>query len=173
MLDTIMNRASYRGKYKDTPVPREHLEAIMKAGLAAPSGCNKQTTSLIGVDDPELLEELKALIPLPIGKTAPAFILVLAQKTIAYKDTTFYIQDYSAAIQNMLLAMKALGYDSCWYEGQITDDDDIGGKLAKHLSVPEEYKIVCLLPVGVAADEIKRREKKAFDERAWFNGFRK
>ncbi len=48
MQDIILKRRSYRGKYKDVKVPREHLTAIMEAGLAAPSGCNKQTTSLIG-----------------------------------------------------------------------------------------------------------------------------
>lgn len=52
-LETIRNRHSYRGKYKSTPVPREDLITIMQAGLDAPSGCNKQTTSLIAVDDPE------------------------------------------------------------------------------------------------------------------------
>ena len=51
-LETISARHSYRGKYLPTPVPREHLTAIMQAGLDAPSGCNKQTTSIIAVDDP-------------------------------------------------------------------------------------------------------------------------
>ena len=44
-LDTIMTRRSYRGKYKNQPVPREDLQKILEAGLAAPSGCNKQVTS--------------------------------------------------------------------------------------------------------------------------------
>ena len=43
-LETISARHSYRGKYLPTPVPREHLTAILQAGLDAPSGCNKQTT---------------------------------------------------------------------------------------------------------------------------------
>ena len=51
-MKTILARHSYRGKYLPAPVPREHLQMIMEAGLAAPSGCNKQTTSLIAVDDP-------------------------------------------------------------------------------------------------------------------------
>ena len=46
-LTTILTRTSYRGKYTPTPVPREHLRQLLEAGLAAPSGCNKQTTSLI------------------------------------------------------------------------------------------------------------------------------
>ena len=56
-LDTIMTRRSYRGKYKNQPVPREDLQKILEAGLAAPSGCNKQTTSLICVDDAEILRK--------------------------------------------------------------------------------------------------------------------
>ena len=50
VISAIRNRHSYRGKYKSDPVPREDLIQIMEAGLAAPSGCNKQTTSLICVE---------------------------------------------------------------------------------------------------------------------------
>ncbi len=171
-LDIIEQRSSYRGRYKDTSVPRGDLIKIMEAGLAAPSGCNKQTTSLIAVDDPELVREIKVLLDPPICQTAPAFICVLTQRIIAYRDRSYYVHDYSAAIQNMLLAIKALGYESCWYEGHITDEDDIAGKIATLLHVPEQYRLVCLLPVGTAAQEVKpRTDKKGFAERAWFNGF--
>ena len=61
-LDTIMPRRSYRGKYKNQPVPREDLQKILEAGLAAPSGCNKQTTSLICVDDAEILKKINSVI---------------------------------------------------------------------------------------------------------------
>ena len=54
-MEMILSRTSYRGTYRQTPVPREHLKAILEAGLDAPSGCNKQTTSLIAVDDPGLV----------------------------------------------------------------------------------------------------------------------
>ena len=69
-LEIISARHSYRGKYLPTPVPREHLTAIMQAGLDAPSGCNKQTTSLIAVDDPEVLGQLHAVIDPPAAETA-------------------------------------------------------------------------------------------------------
>ncbi len=173
IFNIISKRHSYRGKYKSTPVPRADLIKIMQAGLDAPSGCNKQTTSLIAVDDPALLAELKALIDPPIAETAPAFICVLAQKTIAYRDRTFYIQDYSAAIENMLVAITALGYESCWYEGHITDVDRIGRKLADRLGVPEDYDLVCVLPVGIADSPVSAPRKLPFDKRAWFNGFNK
>ena len=173
VMKAIEARASYRGAYADAPVPREHLEAILAAGCAAPSGCNKQTTSFIAVDDPALLKELKALVDPPVAVTAPAWILVLTREIIAYRDRRFNVQDYSAAIENMLLAIVALGYQSCWYEGHITDEDDIGGRLAARLGVPDEYKLVCLLPVGVAADAVKHPRKLPMEERAWFNGFPK
>ena len=171
MLDLISARHSYRGKYLPTPVPREHLTAILQAGLDAPSGCNKQTTSLIAVDDPEVLAKLRAVIDPPVAETAPAYICVLTRRIVAYRDRCFAVQDYSAAIQHMLLAIVALGYESCWYEGHITDTDRIGDKMARILGVPEEYELVCLLPVGVAADPVKGPKKKEFSERAWFNGF--
>ena len=173
MINLILNRHSYRGTYLPTQVPRQHLKTILEAGLAAPSGCNKQTTSLIAVDDPVLLEQLKAEIDPPIDRTAPAFIAVLTQKIYAYRDKCFQVQDYSAAIENMLLAIKALGYESCWYEGHITDEDDIAGKLARILDVPPEYRLVCILPVGIAAEKPGAPSKKPFEERAWFNGFGK
>ena len=171
MIRTVFSRRSYRGKYKPDPVSREDLVTILRAGLAAPSGCNKQTTSLIAVDDPEVLAKLRAVITPPVGETAPAMICVLARRINAYRDRCFAVQDYSAAIENMLLAAEALGYSSCWYEGHITDEDRIGEKMAAVLGVPDGYELVCFLPVGIAQDEKKAPKKKAFGERAFYNAF--
>lgn len=168
---TITSRTSYRGTYIQDKVPRDHLTQILIAGLSAPSGCNKQTTSLIAVDDPKVLAKLHAVIDPPVGETAPAMICVLTKKIYAYRDKCYYIQDYSAAIENMLLAIVALGYESCWIEGHITDTDQIGRKMADILHVPKDYELVCFLPVGKAAESVKKPNKKPYKERAWFNGF--
>ena len=170
-MEAISKRHSYRGTFKPVHVPREDLIAIMQAGLDAPSGCNKQTTSLIAVDDPEVLAKLRAVVDPPVAETAPAMICVLTRRIIAYRDRCFAVQDYAAAIENMLLAIVALGYESCWYEGHITDVDRIGDKMARILGVPEEYELVCILPVGVAETEPTPPKKKPFEERAWFNAF--
>lgn len=170
-MRTILSRHSYRGEYLPDAVPREHLQMILEAGLAAPSGCNKQTTSLIAVDDPQLLAQLHAVINPPIGETAPAMICVLTERIIAYRDRCFAVQDYAAAIENMLLAIKALGYASCWIEGHITDTDQIGRKMADILGVPEHMELICFLPVGKAAEKGTTPKKRPFEERAWFNGF--
>jgi nitroreductase len=168
-LDAIINRTSYRGGYKDIPVPREDLTKIMEAGLAAPSGCNTQTTSLITVDDKDTLARIREFIPAKrLIDTAPAIICVLTRRVPAYRDKCFAVQDYSAAIQNMLLAIVALGYESCWIEGYITDEDNIGRKIAEMLGVTDCRDLVCLLPVGYADEPVKRVSKEPFEKRAWF-----
>ena len=173
VLEAIETRHSYRGRFLPTPVPREHLVKIMEAGYHGPSGCNKQTTSFLAVDDPQVMKAVHAVIDPPVGETAPAMVCVLTRKIIAYRDRTFYIQDYSAAIQNMLLAITALGYASCWYEGHITDTDRIGDQMARILGVPEEYELVAFLPVGIPEKEPTAPKKQPFSERAWLNGFGK
>lgn len=170
-LDAIIARRSYRGKYHPDPVPREHLVAIMEAGLRAPSGCNKQTVNLIAVDDPEILRQLHAVINPPIGTTAPAMICVLTRPIVAYRDRIFNVQDYAAAIENMLLAIADLGYESCWVEGHVTDVDRIGDQMARILGVPEEYQLVCFLPVGRGAEDVKLPRKLPLESRYSFNKF--
>ena len=171
VIDAIFSRRSYRGEYRSLPVPREDLITIMKAGLAAPSGCNKQTTSLIAVDDPQVLQRLHSVIRPDVASGAPAAICVLTRRINAYRDKCFAVQDYAAAIENILLAAVALGYQSCWYEGHITDDDRINEKMAEILGVPEEYELVCFLPIGIGVTEPQAPQKKPFDERAFFNSF--
>ena len=172
LQELIISRRSYRGTYKPDKVPKKNLTLILEAGLAAPSGCNKQTTSLIAVDDEALLSRLYAVIDPPVAVTAPAVICVLTRRINAYRDRCFATQDYSAAIENMLLAITSLGYQSCWYEGHITDEDRISDRIAKILGVPEEYELVCILPVGIAESVPTVPKKLPFEERAWFNGFR-
>ncbi len=169
--EAVLTRHSYRGEYQGSTVPREDLMKILEAGLAAPSGCNKQTTSLIAVDDPAVMEKVQEIVGERKIKRSPAAVCVLTQRVIAYEDRCFAVQDYSAAIENMLLAIVDLGYESCWYEGYLTGHDRMGERLAKLLGVPEEYELICYLPVGKAAEEVTVREKKPFGERAWFNRF--
>ena len=172
-LEAIKNRYSYRGSYKNTPIPRDDLKKILEAGLAAPSGCNKQTTSLIALDEPELVKSVSKIVKANgfRGEGAPAGICILTQKIPAYEDKYFYIQDYSAAIQNMLLAITALGYTSCWIEGQVTCSAETQEQIAKLLNIPADYIVVGFLPVGVPESEGKRPDYKPFEQRAWFNGF--
>lgn len=173
VFEAIAKRYSYRGRYRPEPVPREDLRRIMQAGLDAPSGCNKQSTSLIGVDDPALIRELGEMLQKPGFASAPSAICVLTQRIPAIAGRIYSVQDYGAAIENVLLAVTALGYASCWVEGHITGQSDIGRRMAQRLGVPEGYELVAYLPIGTPAENGKRAQKKSFAQRAWFNGFGK
>lgn len=167
--EAIKERVSYRGKYLEEAVSRDNLEIIMEAGLAAPSGCNRQTTSIVAVDDSALLEQIRPLLK-RVGMTAPALIFVLSEKIASYHGNCYSVQDYSAAIENMLLTITDLGYASCWVEGYMTDfKDGVGKQIAEILKIDPKFELVCCLPVGKPAEEIKRVAKKPFEERAWFN----
>lgn len=175
-MDAIFERKSYRGAYLPDPVPRADLTTLLEAGLSAPSGCNKQTASLIAVDDPELLKAIFAIMDLPDCKYAPAVICVLSKHIAAYRDgwgkeRCYSVQDYAAAIENILLEAVQLGYQSCWIEGHVTDADEQGKRIAEMLDVPEYYELVAVLPIGKAAEPLQSVQKRPFSERAWFNRF--
>jgi len=170
-MEVLFERYSYRGAYKSTPVPRGHLTQIMEAGLAAPSGCNTQTTSLIGLDDAQLISAVTAPLDAPEFASSPAAICVLTQHIPGYDDVYFNVQDYAAAIENILLAVTALGYASCWVEGMVTGDREIREKMSAALGIPDDYELVAYLPFGVPEEAGPRAKKKPFEQRAWFNGF--
>lgn len=173
LFTAVETRRSYRGIYKSDPVPRSDLKKIMEAVLAAPSGCNMQTTSVIALDDPALIQQLGGMLHKPHFASAPAALCILTERKPAYRGRLYNVQDYAAAIQNALLAITALGYESCWVEGYVTGEDRIGRQMADILGVPENIELVAYLPVGLPAEEGKRVAKMPFEERAWFNGYQK
>jgi len=171
LFDAIRDRFSYRGTYEKTPVPRADLKKIVEAGLMAPSGCNMQTTHLVAADDPALLSRMAGLLKKPNFASAPAAIVVLTHEVPGIGGRFYHVQDYAAAIENMLLAVTALGYASCWVEGYVRYYDDIAAEMAKLVGAAEEYAVVAYLPVGVPAERGRRVEKKPFSERCGFNKF--
>lgn len=169
VLNTIFDRSSYRGTFRDIPVPRSDLKLILKAGVAAPSGCNRQTTAFVAVDDPEKVQAVRAIFQRPSCQSAPAFVMVFAQEVMAADGHFYHVEDFAAAMENMLLVIKALGYESCWYQGNVRDCAEA---LAAVVNMPERYRLKGLLPVGVPADEpVKLKVKKPFETRAWFNEY--
>lgn len=165
----VRERTSYRGLYRQEAVPREVLQTLMEAGCAAPSGCNLQTTSFVGVDDPTLLAQIGKVMDKKNFASAPAAICILTQKLASYRGGYYYVQDYAAAIENILLAAVDQGYASCWVEGYITSSKEKQELIAGLLGVPKSYELVAFLPIGQPAEPITRVEKKPFSERIFYN----
>ena len=170
LFDAIRKRASYRGAFAGTPVPREHLEQIIDAGIRAPSGYNGQSTSFVVVTDPE---RRRAVASIAGGQqslaTAQAIIaVVMNPNATSTREFSFAVEDYAAATQNMLLAITALGYASVWIDGALRRND-VAKEVGDYLGVPADREVRVLLPVGVPASEPTQAGRHAFGERAWFD----
>jgi nitroreductase len=172
LFEAIGNRHSYRGPFCDTPVPRNDLEKIVQAGIQAPSACNGQVASFIIVDDPKLLQRIFEIVDRPVCRTAKAVIVCVTDPRPVFQTISFALEDCSASVENMLLAITALGYATVWLDGVLRSGDraaQIGGLLG----VPDHMTVQILLPVGVPAEPGAQREKLPFSQRAWFNQYGK
>jgi nitroreductase len=168
VFEVFTNRYSYRGEFADEAVPREHLRQIVEAGIHAPSAKNEQTTSFVIVDDPVLLQEMAAIIDRPVCRTAKAMIVCVADPRPVLEATSFAIEDCAAAVENMLLAITALGYATVWLDG-VLRREGVASRIARLLHVPLGRTVRVVLPLGVAAQPGVQKEKLPFERRAWFN----
>ena len=173
IFETIAKRHSYRGEFQNKPVPRADLEKIVQAAINAPSGCNAQTTSFVVVDDAKLIADIAKIFgDKPVCSTAKAVIVCLTDATPAYGNTSFAREDCAAAVQNMLLAITALGYATVWFQGYVQSNGN-DQKIAELLGVPKNLRVEIVLPLGVPVTSELPREKKPLTERVSFNQYGK
>jgi nitroreductase len=173
MFEIFARRHSYRGRFRDQPMPRDDLRQIVQAGLQAPSGRNMQTTRFVIADEPQLVRQIGALHTTNLAvQTAQALIacLIDRQPEVVYEGHSFQVEDCAAAVENMLLAATALGYASVWIDGWLRVDNR-AATIGKLLGVPDSKVIRILLPIGVPEEVWPQKEKMPFAQRAWFNRY--
>jgi nitroreductase len=158
-LKAIRKRRSVR-RYTGEPIPREDLETIVDAGRLAASGSNRQPWEFIVVTERETMEALK--VAAAWMEEAGAIIAVVMDPS-----SRWWVEDGSAAIENMLIASTALGYGSCWLEGYtLPHEEDFKGLLG----VPEEKRLLTLIPIGVPV-EWPSREKRPLEDVLHWEGY--
>lgn len=167
LFEAIAKRYSYRGEFKNQEIPKADLLKIMEAGVVAPSGLNGQTTSFIVVTDAAARAKLNEIFPHKGIGSAPAVLVVTTRHKEVYAGTAFEIQDYAAAVENILLAVTALGYATVWTDGE-TMMEGRPEKTAKLLGVPAGETVRAIMPIGVAAAPGTQKEKKPVAERVRF-----
>jgi nitroreductase len=151
-LEAILKRRSVRS-YTGDPVPREDLEKIVDAARLAPSGYNRQPWEFIVVTDRGVIDQLK--IAALWMEDAGAIIAVVMETS-----SKFWLEDGSAAVENILIASTALGYGSCWLQGDTEPREE---ELKELLGIPDDKKLLTLVPIGVPS-EWPTREKKTLSE---------
>ena len=169
-FEVVNKRCSYRGEFELTEIPEADLNKILEAGIKAPSGKNGQTTYFLVVTDSDLLRGLNDIFPHKGISTAPAIIVVLSTYKEVYQDTAFELQDYSAAVENMLLAVTALGYATVWTDGE-TKGSGRQEKITRLLNIPGNYTVQALLPIGIPVTDGKQAPKMPMQQRVFYNKF--
>lgn len=151
ILETIYRRRSIRA-YTDQPVPREMLVDLLKAGMAAPSAANHRPWEFIVMMEPQGIANLKEV--LPYAKfNAPAIIVVCGRPEQGYSESggNYWVQDCSAAIENILIAAVGLGLGTVWtgiypIQSRVAD-------VRRILGIPESSVPLAAVLVGYPAEE--------------------
>jgi nitroreductase len=151
-FEAIRQRRSVR-QYTGEPIPREALLKIVEAGRWAPSGYNRQPWDFIVVTDMNMINKLKIAAQWMVH--AGAIIAVVLDPAAS----KFWLEDGSAAIENMLLACTALGFGACWLQGYTEPREEAFKEL---LNVPAGKRLLTLIPIGVPAEQ-PQQEKKPLD----------
>ena len=156
VLENIAARKSVR-KYLKKEVEEEKITAMLKAGMAAPSGMDRRPWEFVVVTDRAALDSMAAGLPYAKMLTqAPMAIVVCGDST----RSSYWYVDCSAVTQNILLAAEALGLGAVWtaaypYEDRI-------GIVRKYTSMPEQIVPLCIIPVGYPDGPQKAKDK--YDE---------
>ena len=161
-LENIFKRRSIR-KFTDQPVEIEKLTLLLQAGMAAPSAMNNQPWEFIVVTHPDQLEKIrKGFI---FGKyNAPAAIVVCKnskkQKRAAVER--FWVQDCSAAVENILIAAVSLGLGTVWLG--VYPITKMSRVVTEIFSLPEHVAPLAVIYVGYP-DEIKEARTQYNEDR--------
>ena len=153
-IECMKTRRSIRA-YQDKPVPKEIIEDIVDCGRMAATAINIQPWKFIAVTESAMRKRIADISD--YGKfieQAAACIAVFCQ------DGKYYLEDGSAATQNMLNAARAHGLGSCWVAG---DKKEYAPVIRDLLGLPADYNLVSLVAIGYAAEE-RNPEKKPLSE---------
>lgn len=151
-LETVLGRRSIR-KYTGEQIPDSVIENLLRAGMYAPSAHNSQPWEFLVMRDSDKKKAASALgIYWGMLKDAPLGILVMANLN-GYKgsDSSFFVQDCSAATENILLAARAQGLGGVWL-GLYPKQDLMKGIMEVYC-IPEHIIPFSLISLGYPAEE--------------------
>lgn len=156
-IQAIFSRRSIR-KYTPEPVDEKDVKTMLEAAMAAPSASNRKPWHFVAVTRKETLDALAEAHR--YGKMlfqAPLCIAVCGDETVSER---FWVQDCSAATENLLLAATALGLGAVWLgvypsEERVKDVREI-------LGIPETVTPLSLISIGHPDEEKEPRTQ--YDE---------
>ncbi|MDO4815217.1 MAG: nitroreductase [Bacillota bacterium] len=162
VLKCLEERRSVRS-YKAEQISDSRLEAILKAGLYAPTGMNRQSPVMVVFQDREIIAKLSELNARVMGSDAdpfygaPTVIMVLADKNVRT-----WVEDGALVMGNLMNAAHAVGVDSCWiHRAREVSEMPEGREILRSMGIGDEYVGVgnCILGYG-AGEYPEARERR-------------
>lgn len=163
----IKQRRSVRD-YKPEQISEEKLGKVLAAARLAPSAHNSQDWKFVVVRNPEKRRAL-AVAANSQSFIATASVVVAAVALdphhIMSCEVPSYAVNLAIAVDHMTLQAAEEGLGTCWI-GAFNQ-----GEVKRILNIPEEYKVVALMPLGVPADQPREKLRKSFEEIVCFEEF--
>jgi nitroreductase len=166
-LEAIFTRRSIR-KYTPEPVSEEDLKTLLAAAMSAPSAGNQQPWEFIVIDDRKILDAIPQVHPYSKMLLEASLAILVCGNLEIERHRGYWIQDCSAATQNILLAARALGLGTVWL-GVTPNEARVSG-IGQLLKLPKSIVPFSLIAVGHPAEE-KGRADRFKPERIHRNGW--
>lgn len=144
-MNAILNRKSIR-KYKDIKISDEIVDGLLRAGMQAPSAGNEQPWDFVVLRDKEIMKKITEFHPYSsmLLNTDVAIVVCGDEAKEVFKG--FWVQDCSAATENILLAAEDKGLGAVWL-GVYPMEDRVEA-LKKLLDLPESVIPLSIIPIG-------------------------
>lgn len=168
LMEAIAKRESVRS-YEDRPVPEDKLMKVLEAARLAPSASNRQRCKFIVVRDEKRRRELSAATGgQPHVAQAPVVIAAVSTmpEYVMRCEVPAYPVDLAIAVDHITLAAVDEGLGTCWI-GAFSQDE-----ARAVLGVPDDCKVVVLLPLGFPRQERREKIRKSMDEIVCYETFR-
>lgn len=159
VVENIMTRTSIRA-YTDQTVSADTIETLLRAGMAAPTAVNKQPWHFVAVTDRQKLDSIAIANPnAGMAQKAPLAIVVCGdlKKALEGHAQAYWIQDCSAATENILLAAHGLGLGAVW-TGLYPTEDRVKA-VSELLKLPETIVPLCAIIIGHPAESPSPKDK--------------
>jgi len=159
VINNIMTRTSIR-QYTNEPVSQQDVETLLRAGMAAPTAVNAQPWHFVAITDKAKLKELAATNRRGSMIEQAALAIVVCgnmDKAMKGKGQAYWIQDCSAATENILLAAHGLGLGAVW-TGLYPMDDRVAA-VSQVLKLPETIVPLCTIVIGHPAESPEPKNK--------------
>jgi len=158
-IQNIFTRVSVR-EFTGEKISQAQIDTLLRAAMAAPSAINKQPWAFIVVTDEAIIAKLGEALPYSRCSNKPAIAIIPCgdlSKAIPGEMANFWINDVSAATENILLAAHAMGLGAVWTG--LHPDMTRAKMVQEMLGLPEHIIPLCVVPVGVPAEHPDIKDK--------------